>query len=151
MKNISRFIQIAGVIFFFNLIRNTLSYFAETKGILPKEKTLPFFVNGNDLLYMFITFTVTIILARFLIDKPTIFARNLFIIIQLSFLTYSFYIAYLGLIAASGASEIVIQICGLFLAITFINSIFTSVLIYLGYRFVRDSNLISNSVVGRLN
>jgi hypothetical protein len=151
MKNINLLLNIPFAILFFNLVRNPTCYILESRQILPQEDTLPFFVDTLNNLNLFITYAVTIILARFLIGRPTIFARNLFTIIQLLILAHSFFVAYLGMVAALGSSEIVIQVSYLFLAITFINFMLTSLLIYLGYRIVRDSNLISNSVAGSLN
>jgi hypothetical protein len=151
MKYKIHILNLAAVILCLKLLRNFLSYVLELYQILPEEHTIPFRINFIEFLYPLVVFSVTIILTRFLIDRPTIFARNLFIIIQIIVLFYIIVYAHLEWVAAIGAPELVMQIIGLFIAIAGITFILTSLLIYLAYLIERDNRLTSNAVVGKLS
>jgi hypothetical protein len=144
-------LNIAILILCFKLLRNFLSYVFEFYHILPEENTIPYHINFIELLYPVVVFAVTMILARFLIERPTIFARNLFILIQIIVQFYMIIFGHLEWVVSKGASELVMQIVGLYIVIAFINFMLTSILIYLAYLIERDSRLTSNAVVGNLS
>jgi hypothetical protein len=133
------------------LLRNFLSYVLELYHILPEEHTIPYHINFIEFLYPMVVFAVTIILARFLIERPTIFARNLFILIQIIVQFYIIVYVHLEWISSLDAPDLVMQIIGLFIAIGCITFILTSILIYFAYLIERDNRLTSNAVVGNLS
>ena len=144
-------LNISIAILFLKLFRNFLSYVLELYHILPEEHTIPYHINFIEFLYPLVVFAVTIILARFLIERPTIFARNLFILIQMIVQFYIIVYVHLEWVSSLDAPDLVMQIIGLFIVIGCITFILTSILIYFAYLIERDNRLTSNAVVGNLS
>jgi hypothetical protein len=151
MKYKIHILNISIAILFLKLFRNFLSYVLELYHILPEEHTIPYHINFIEFLYPLVVFAVTIILARFLIERPTIFARNLFILIQMIVQFYIIVYVHLEWVSSLDAPDLVMQIIGLFIVIGCITFILTSILIYLAYLILRDDRLTSNAVVGNLS
>lgn len=151
MKYKIHILNISIAILFLKLFRNFLSYVLELYHILPEEHTIPYHINFIEFLYPLVVFAVTIILARFLIERPTIFARNLFILIQMIVQFYIIVYVHLEWVSSLDAPDLVMQIIGLFIVIGCITFILTSILIYLAYLILRDNRLTSNAVVGNLS
>ena len=151
MKYKIHILNISIAILLLKLFRNFLSYVLELYHILPEEHTIPYHINFIEFLYPMVVFAVTIILARFLIERPTIFARNLFILIQIIVQFYIIVYVHLEWISSLDAPDLVMQIIGLFIVIGCITFILTSILIYLAYLILRDNRLTSNAVVGNLS
>jgi hypothetical protein len=151
MKYKIHILNISIAILFLKLFRNFLSFVLELYHILPEEHTIPYHINFIEFLYPLVVFAVTIILARFLIERPTIFARNLFILIQMIVQFYIIVYVHLEWVSSLDAPDLVMQIIGLFIVIGCITFILTSILIYLAYLILRDDRLTSNAVVGNLS
>ena len=151
MKYKIHILNISIAILLLKLFRNFLSYVLELYHILPEEHTIPYHINFIEFLYPMVVFAVTIILARFLIERPTIFARNLFILIQMIVQFYIIVYVHLEWVSSLDAPDLVMQIIGLFIVIGCITFILTSILIYLAYLILRDNRLTSNAVVGNLS
>ena len=151
MKYKIQILNISIALLCLKLLRNFLSYVLELYHILPEEHTIPYHINFIEFLYPMVVFAVTIILARFLIERPTIFARNLFILIQMIVQFYIIVYVHLEWISSLDAPDLVMQIIGLFIAMGCITFILTSILIYLAYLILRDNRLTSNAVVGNLS
>jgi len=148
-KNIITNIAIA--VLCFKLLRNLLCYVLVSNQVLPEGNTIPYNVNFIEFLYPTVTFAVTMILARFLIERPTIYARNLFIFIQAIVIFYIGCFIRLEWVASLDAPALVQQVNGFFMAIQFINIMLSFRLIYLAYLIERDSRLASNTETGNLN
>ena len=151
MKYKIQILNISIALLCLKLFRNFLSYVLELYHILPEEHTIPYHINFIEFLYPMVVFAVTIILARFLIERPTIFARNLFILIQIIVQFYIIVYVHLEWISSLDAPDLVMQIIGLFIAMGCITFILTSILIYFAYLIERDNRLTSNAVVGNLS
>ena len=151
MKYKIQILNISIALLCLKLLRNFLSYVLELYHILPEEHTIPYHINFIEFLYPMVVFAVTIILARFLIERPTIFARNLFILIQMIVQFYIIVYVHLEWISSLDAPDLVMQIIGLFIAMGCITFILTSILIYFAYLIERDNRLKSNAVVGNLS
>lgn len=144
MKYSTHIFNIAISILFLKLLRNFLCLLLEVKSIVPEEHAIPYYINFTEFLYPAVVFAVTIILGRFLIERPTIFARNLFILIQIIAIYYILLFAYLQWIASIDAPIIVVQINYLFSAMSLISVCLGTVLIRYAYLIKRDSDLSSS-------
>lgn len=144
MKYSNYIFNVAISILLLKLLRNFLCALLEINDFIPSEYTMHYHINFTEFLYPVVVFVVTLILAKFLIDRPTIFARNLFILIQVINVYYILAFAYLQWIASSGAPTIVAQINYLFSAISIISLLLSAVLIRYAYLIKRYSDLSSS-------
>jgi hypothetical protein len=142
MKYSTYIFNIAISILVLKLLRNFLCLLLEVKSFIPEEHAVPFYINFTEFLYPAVVFAVTIILARFLIERPTIFARNLFSLIQVIAIFYILLFSYSEWIASIDAPTIVVQINYLFIAMSLISVSLGVVLIRYAYLIKRDSDLL---------
>jgi hypothetical protein len=140
MKYSSYIFNIAISILLLKLLRNFLCALLEVKDFIPAEYTIHYHMNFTEFLYPVVVFAVTIILAKFLIDRPTTFARNLFILIQVITIYYILVFAYLQWAASYEAPTIVAQINYLFSAMSIISLTLSGALIRYAYLIKRDSD-----------
>lgn len=151
MKYSAYIFNIAISVLMLKLLRNFLCALLEVKDFIPAEYTIHYNMNFTEFLYPVVVFVVTLILAKYLIDRPTIFARNLFILIQMITIYYILVFAYLQWTASFEAPTIVAQINYLFSAMSIISLTLSATLIRCAYLIKRDSDLPSSPEEVKIN
>lgn len=151
MKYSAYIFNIAISVLMLKLLRNFLCALLQLKDFIPAEYTIHYNINFTEFLYPVVVFVVTIILSKFLIDRPTIFARNLFILIQVIAIYYILVFAYLQWAASYEAPTIVAQINYLFSTISIISITLSVALIRYAYLIKRDSDLTSSPEEFKVN
>lgn len=151
MKYSAYIFNIAISVLMLKLLRNFLCALLQLKDFIPAEYTIHYNINFTEFLYPVVVFVVTIILSKFLIDRPTIFARNLFILIQVIAIYYILVFAYLQWTASYEAPTIVAQINYLFSTISIISITLSVALIRYAYLIKRDSDLTSSPEEFKVN